>query len=147
MGWNCTSSCSNRCERILINSIIIFVWLLAALTATQCVTYDHAKRFWARITGWGEGIKLHLGASLITGLVFLKKKSSYLLKIRYYLFRLVTTTVTAPLDMIKTNMYASGDYGVVEITHRILDKEGFRGLLRGWSAAYVRLGKFKCIDT
>ncbi len=53
----------------------------------------------------------------------------------------MTTTVTAPLDMIKTNMYASGDYGVVEFTHRIVDKEGFRGLLRGWSAAYVRLGK------
>jgi len=44
-------------------------YIIAALTATQCVTYDHAKRFWIRITGWGEGIKLHLGASLITGLV------------------------------------------------------------------------------
>jgi hypothetical protein len=43
--------------------------------------------------------------------------------------------------MIKTNMYASGDYGVVEITNRIVNKEGFKGLLRGWSAAYVRLGK------
>jgi len=92
----------------------------SALTATQCVTYDHAKRFWIQMTGWGEGIKLHLGASLITGLV--------------------TTTVTAPLDMIKTNMYASGDYGAFEITNKIVDKEGFRGLLRGWSAAYVRLG-------
>lgn len=47
--------------------------------------------------------------------------------------------------MIKTNMYASGDYGVFEITHKIVDKEGFRGLLRGWSAAYVRLGKFEYI--
>ena len=51
------------------------------------------------MTGWGEEIKLHLGASLITGLV--------------------TTTVTAPLDMIKTNMYASGDYGIVEMTNKI----------------------------
>jgi len=92
----------------------------AALTAAQCVTYDHAKRFCIEMTGWGEEIKLHLGASLITGLV--------------------TTTVTAPLDMIKTNMYASGDYGIAEMTHKIVDKEGFRGLLRGWSAAYVRLG-------
>jgi hypothetical protein len=57
------------------------------------------------------------------------------------IFRLVTTTVTAPLDMIKTNMYASGDYGVMELTHMIVDREGFKGLLRGWSAAYVRLGK------
>jgi len=45
--------------------------------------------------------------------------------------------------MIKTNMYASGDYGVFELTNKIVDKEGFRGLLRGWSAAYVRLGKFE----
>ncbi|CAF4363471.1 unnamed protein product, partial [Rotaria magnacalcarata] len=39
----------------------------AVLTATQCVTYDHAKRLWIELTGWGEGVKLHLGASLITG--------------------------------------------------------------------------------
>ena len=41
----------------------------AALTTTQCVTYDHAKRFCQRMTGWKEGIALHLGASLITGFV------------------------------------------------------------------------------
>jgi len=48
--------------------------ILAALTATQCVTYDHAKRFCIRITGWNEGIKLHLGASLITGFVLILKR-------------------------------------------------------------------------
>ncbi|CAF3546263.1 unnamed protein product [Rotaria sordida] len=94
----------------------------AALTATQCVTYNHAKRFWIELTGWGEGIKLHLGASLITGLV--------------------TTTITAPLDTIKTNMYAAGRYSFTELTNKIVNKEGFRGLLRGWSAAYVRLAFF-----
>jgi len=92
----------------------------AVLTAAQCVTYDHAKRFVSRTTGLSEGVTLHLGASLITGLV--------------------TTTVTAPLDMIKTNMYATGDYGAMELIHKIVDNEGFRGLLRGWSAQYVRLG-------
>jgi hypothetical protein len=51
----------------------LFFLFLAALTATQCVTYDHAKRFCVQITGWEEGIKLHLGASLITGLVTRKK--------------------------------------------------------------------------
>ena len=60
----------------------------------------------------------------------------------FVLIRLVTTTVTAPLDMIKTNMYASGDYGVMELTNKVMHKEGVRGLLRGWSAAYVRLGKY-----
>lgn len=43
--------------------------------------------------------------------------------------------------MIKTNMYAAGDYGVMELTYKVMHKEGVRGLLRGWSAAYVRLGK------
>ena len=58
----------------------------------------------------------------------------------------MTTTVTAPLDTIKTNMYAAGDSGVMELTTKIVHKEGLRGLLRGWSAAYVRLGKLsiKC---
>jgi solute carrier family 25 uncoupling protein 8/9 len=50
-------------------NIYLFNYITAALTATQCVTYDHAKRWWAQVTGWGEGIKLHLGASLITGFV------------------------------------------------------------------------------
>lgn len=40
-------------------------------------------------------------------------------------------------------MYAAGDAGVVELTSKIMDKEGMRGLLRGWSAAYIRLGKLK----
>lgn len=57
------------------------------------------------------------------------------------MLRLVTTTVTAPLDMIKTNMYAAGDLGALELTSRIVHTEGLQGLLRGWSAAYVRLGK------
>ncbi len=70
MGWYCTSSDSNRLNKIFTNAkCLIFFNIIAALTATQCVTYDHAKRFWMQITGWGEGIKLHLGASLITGFV------------------------------------------------------------------------------
>jgi hypothetical protein len=58
-----------RVNKIFINAKSLIFLLIAALTATQCVTYDHAKRFWARVTGWSEGIKLHLGASLITGFV------------------------------------------------------------------------------
>jgi hypothetical protein len=58
-------------------------YIIAALTATQCVTYDHAKRFWVRITGWGEGIKLHLGASLITGLVIKVTFLVFFLRIIY----------------------------------------------------------------
>ena len=50
------------------------------------------------------------------------------------------------MDLIKTNMYAAGDCGVFEITHKIVDKEGVQGLLRGWSAAYVRLGRIRTID-
>lgn len=40
-------------------------------------------------------------------------------------------------------MYARSKYGVVELTKKIVHKEGLSGLLRGWSAAYVRLGLFE----
>lgn len=57
----------------------------AALTGTQCASYDQAKRLWMQHTGMGDNPGTHLGASMITGLA--------------------TTTITAPVDLIKTNMF------------------------------------------
>jgi hypothetical protein len=57
----------------------------AALTASQCASYDGCKRLWMRLTGWSDSLYTHLGASMATGLV--------------------TTTVTAPVDVVKTNMF------------------------------------------
>ena len=57
----------------------------ATLTASQCATYDEVKGFWMRATGAEDGLGTHLCASMLTGLV--------------------TTTVTNPVDMIKTQLY------------------------------------------
>ena len=57
----------------------------AALTGTQCASYDAAKQAWMARTGMGDTPGTHLGASMITGLA--------------------TTTITAPVDLIKTNMF------------------------------------------
>ena len=60
----------------------------AALTATQCASYDQAKQWWMRTTGMSDSFATHFGASMLTGLA--------------------TTTVTAPVDLIKTRMFMSG---------------------------------------
>ena len=57
----------------------------AVLTAAQCATYNEAKTAWMNMTGGGDTLSTHVGASMISGLV--------------------TTTLTAPVDVIKTNMF------------------------------------------
>lgn len=59
----------------------------AVQTASQCAAYDSAKRAWRKLTGAGEGTATHLAASAATGLV--------------------TTTCTAPIDVVKTKMMVS----------------------------------------
>jgi len=70
-------------------------WLLwvvqmraAALTGTQCACYDQAKQTLMQATGMGDTFATHFTTSLVTGLA--------------------TTTVTAPVDLIKTRMFMSG---------------------------------------
>ena len=123
----------------------------AALTASQCAAYDSAKSF---VRGWRRGeeddLLTHLCASMLTGLV--------------------TTTVTNPVDMIKTQLYMSAatnsavaaknesdesyarrvavrnenaqkkPAGAVAAARDVLKREGPRGFMRGWSANYLRLG-------
>ncbi|GLC36793.1 hypothetical protein PLESTM_000502500 [Pleodorina starrii] len=57
----------------------------AILTAAQCATYDEVKRGVVATTGWKDGIALHFTSSMIAGLV--------------------TTTITNPIDVIKTRMF------------------------------------------
>ena len=99
----------------------------ATLTASQCATYDEVKGFWMRATGADDGLGTHLCASMLTGLV--------------------TTTVTNPVDMIKTQLYVErgpncggASAGAGGALRRVLAREGPAGLMRGWSANYVRLG-------
>ena len=117
----------------------------AILTASQCAAYDGAKSFvrGARLgsePAESEDLFTHLCASMLTGLV--------------------TTTVTNPVDMIKTQLYVSdvqlpdnskgpghvsasrvrAPGGAAEAARDVLRREGPRGFMRGWTANYLRLG-------
>ena len=103
----------------------------AMLTASQCAAYDSAKSF---VRGFRRGeeddLATHLCASMLTGLV--------------------TTTVTNPVDMIKTQLYVSAGAtsesrksapgGAVAAARDVLRRQGPRGFMRGWTANYLRLG-------
>jgi solute carrier family 25 (mitochondrial uncoupling protein), member 8/9 len=92
----------------------------ALLTASQCATYDVVKAALRRQTGASDGLPLQVAAGAITGVV--------------------TTTVTAPADVLKTRMFAGGTGGVMEATRKLVAEEGFTALFKGWTANYVRLG-------
>jgi len=93
----------------------------ALLTAAQCATYDETKIFFTRRLGWEDGIGTHLAVSAVAGLV--------------------TTTVTAPVDMVKTHMFMKGGtVGPWECTMDIVRRMGIRGLFKGWGANWARQG-------
>jgi solute carrier family 25 uncoupling protein 8/9 len=94
----------------------------ALLTAAQCATYDEVKRLFVTRLGWADGVGTHLAVSGVAGLV--------------------TTTVTAPADMIKTNMFAEGAAyrGPWDCAADICRRQGARGLFRGWGANWARQG-------
>lgn len=71
---------------------------------------------------WADGAPLHLAASLAAGLV--------------------STTACNPVDVIKTNMFVGGSRysGPLDCLRSILRTEGARGLMKGWTANYARLG-------
>lgn len=52
----------------------------------------------------------------------------------------VTTTVTAPADVLKTRMFASAGGGVFEAAQKLVAEEGAGAFFKGWMANYVRLG-------
>jgi len=94
----------------------------AILTAAQCATYDEVKRGVLSATGWEDGPHTHLTSAMIAGLV--------------------TTTITNPLDVIKTRMFVGGSKykGALSCAADVLKKEGMLGFMKGWSASYARLG-------
>ncbi|PNH06154.1 Mitochondrial substrate carrier family protein ucpB [Tetrabaena socialis] len=94
----------------------------AILTASQCATYDEVKRGVVGATGWADGVSLHLSSSMIAGLV--------------------TTTITNPIDVIKTRMFVGGKTfaGPIACALHVFRSEGLTGFMRGWSASYARLG-------
>mmetsp|Transcript_15707 Transcript_15707/g.47345 ORF Transcript_15707/g.47345 Transcript_15707/m.47345 type:complete len:296 (-) Transcript_15707:589-1476(-) len=94
----------------------------AIMTASQLATYNEIKAQTRRLTGWGEGVHLHLAASMIAGLV--------------------STTVTSPVDVVKTKMFVAGNQytGPIHCFRDLIRREGLRGLFKGWVPNYCRLG-------
>jgi solute carrier family 25 (mitochondrial uncoupling protein), member 8/9 len=91
------------------------------LTASQCATYDVVKRELIAVTSAAEdSVATQLSAGAVTGLI--------------------TTTVTAPADVLKTRMFAAGGEGVIASAAALMREGGVAVLFRGWLANYARLG-------
>lgn len=92
------------------------------LTASQCATYDEVKRRVVQYSGLKDGLHVHLSSSMIAGLV--------------------TTTITNPIDVIKTRMFTGGSKysGAIACASDVLRNDGLAGFMKGWSASYARLG-------
>ena len=90
----------------------------AMLTAAQCVTYDEVKLVLKR-QGWQDDLATHLVVSGIAGLV--------------------TTTITAPVDMVKTNVFVNR-MQVWDCVVDIYKRFGVKGFFRGWGATWARQG-------
>lgn len=96
----------------------------ALLTAAQCATYDEVKAFFLHTLRWDDSIATHLAVSGVAGLV--------------------TTTVIAPADMVKTKMFmnrsSEGGYSFRRCIGDIYATQGIRGMFKGWSANWARQG-------
>lgn len=92
------------------------------LTASQCATYDEVKNTLISKAEFKDGVLLHLMASMTSGIL--------------------TTTVTNPIDVVKTHMFVSrGEYtGLLDCFKSIAKNDGFQGFMKGWTATYARLG-------
>ncbi|KAI3975690.1 hypothetical protein MKX01_023116 [Papaver californicum] len=99
----------------------------AALTSSQLATYDEAKQALIRWTPLEEGFNLHLISSTIAGIV--------------------STLVTAPVDMIKTRLMlqrdskSTGSYkNGFHCAYQVMSTEGPLALYKGGFAMLARLG-------
>lgn len=99
----------------------------AALTASQLATYDETKRILVKRTSLEEGFHLHLCSSVVAGVV--------------------STLITAPIDMIKTRLMLQQNSGSVRIYrngfhcgYKVIRKEGPLALYKGGFAIFARLG-------
>lgn len=95
----------------------------AFISAGELASYDHSKTILKSYFQVKEGIPLHIGASLITGMI--------------------ATTVAAPFDMVKTramNSTTTTGFHVITLFVNIIKNEGPLALFRGWIPSYLRLG-------
>ncbi|UIZ26381.1 hypothetical protein KXD40_002477 [Peronospora effusa] len=96
-------------------------------SGTQLATYTQAKTL-VVAAGFEDGIKVHLGSSIMTGLA--------------------VTTAMNPMDVVSTRIYSQKVVngkgklysGVMDCIVKTLKSEGIRGFYKGWAAHYMRLG-------
>eukprot|EP00927_Polykrikos_kofoidii_P039512 TRINITY_DN33872_c0_g1_i1.p1 TRINITY_DN33872_c0_g1~~TRINITY_DN33872_c0_g1_i1.p1 ORF type:complete len:287 (-),score=11.24 TRINITY_DN33872_c0_g1_i1:11-871(-) len=92
----------------------------ALLTASQVVPYSKSKEWLQSTVGLHEGLTLHVAASLAAGIV--------------------TTTVTSPVDVMKTRVMSGIVKGPAGSLTNLLRQDGPVAFFRGWLANYVRIG-------
>jgi len=97
-------------------------------SVVQLSSYDHCKFLIMQRTGWADSVKVHVSASLLSGL-------------------LVTLAMNPP-DVISTRMYNQPVRdgkgllytGLVDCFRKTVKTEGIQGLYKGVTAHYLRLG-------
>lgn len=89
----------------------------AVLTASQCATYDEIKQVIMKVTGMGNHFGTHISASMVTGLV--------------------TTTATAPVDVIKTHMFVGAPHAKIALQLRVCRRSRHHLHLQQDIAGYV----------
>ncbi|ETV89097.1 hypothetical protein H257_00474 [Aphanomyces astaci] len=101
---------------------------VAVGSAAQLSTYASSKHLVLSTGLLEDGILCHLAASLVTGLA--------------------VTTAMNPFDVVSTRLYSQKVVngqgvlysGVIDCFKKTFGAEGVRGLFKGWSAHYMRLG-------
>ncbi|KAK2403681.1 Mitochondrial substrate carrier family protein [Trifolium repens] len=99
----------------------------AALTASQLATYDETKQILVKWTSLREGFHLHLISSTVAGIL--------------------STLITAPVDMVKTRLMLQRESKGGRIykngfncAYQVLLTEGPRALYKGGFTIFARLG-------
>lgn len=92
-------------------------------TILSTSSYDACKRLVLSTGAFEDGIYAHFASSLTAGLV--------------------VTTAMNPFDVVSTRLYnqtGSKYSGVLDCFGKTVRAEGIRGLYKGWTAHYLRLG-------
>lgn len=92
------------------------------MTASQLASYDSFKRLIQKLCDTAEENPLiHFAASLMASLV--------------------ATSISSPMDVIRTQlMSSSNDYSVFKVVRKLMHAEGPSWIFRGWTPSFVRLG-------